>query len=120
MKIILISDYNGLGKAGDLIDVKPGFARNMLLPKGLALKASKKNWESLYSGLEIMNEPDKRDEEKKLAFDKTPKVFQLLRKFIVTSTRSGLLVIDQKRAHQRVLYEKFLSSIKTRMYNRNR
>ena len=26
MKIILISDYNGLGKAGDLIDVKPGFA----------------------------------------------------------------------------------------------
>ena len=43
MKIILISDYNGLGKAGDLLDVKPGFARNMLLPKGLALRASKKN-----------------------------------------------------------------------------
>ena len=43
MKIILISDYNGLGKAGDLIDVKPGFARNRLLPKGLALRASKKN-----------------------------------------------------------------------------
>ena len=43
MKIILISDYNGLGKAGDLIDVKPGFARNRLLPQGLALRASKKN-----------------------------------------------------------------------------
>ena len=43
MKIILVSDYNGLGKAGDLIDVKPGFARNRLLPKGLALRASKKN-----------------------------------------------------------------------------
>ena len=43
MKIILISDYNGLGKAGDLIDVKPGFARNRLLPGGLALIASKKN-----------------------------------------------------------------------------
>lgn len=43
MKIILISDYTGLGKAGDLIDVKPGFARNKLLPKGLALRASKKN-----------------------------------------------------------------------------
>ena len=43
MKIILISDYNGLGKAGDLIDVKPGFARNRLLPAGLALIASKKN-----------------------------------------------------------------------------
>ena len=44
MKIILISDYNGLGKAGDLIDVKPGFARNRLLPGGLALIASKKKY----------------------------------------------------------------------------
>jgi len=43
MKIILISDYEGLGKAGELIDVKPGFARNSLLPNGFALRASKKN-----------------------------------------------------------------------------
>ena len=43
MKIILISDYEGLGKAGDLVDVKPGFARNRLLPNGFALRASKKN-----------------------------------------------------------------------------
>ena len=43
MKIILISDYEGLGKAGDLIDVKPGYARNKLLPNGFALRASKKN-----------------------------------------------------------------------------
>ena len=43
MKIILTSDYEGLGKAGELINVKPGFARNKLLPSGLALRASKKN-----------------------------------------------------------------------------
>ena len=43
MKIILISDYEGLGKAGDLVDVKPGFARNRLLPNGFALRASNKN-----------------------------------------------------------------------------
>ena len=43
MKIILMSDYEGLGKAGELIDVKPGFARNKLLPNGFALRASKKN-----------------------------------------------------------------------------
>ena len=77
-------------------------------------RASKSNWESLYSGLELPNETDKRDEELKLAFEQTPKVFQLLRKFIVTTTRSGLLVIDQQRAHQRVLYEKFLTSITKR------
>tara|TARA_A200000113_G_scaffold160028_1_gene144747 strand:- start:660 stop:2444 length:1785 start_codon:yes stop_codon:yes gene_type:complete len=76
-------------------------------------KASKSNWESLYSGLEMPND-NSADEELKLAIEQTPKVFQLLRKFIVTSTRSGLLVIDQQRAHQRVLYEKFLSSITKR------
>ena len=73
-------------------------------------KASKSSWESLYSGLEMPND-NSADEELKLAIDEAPKVFQLLRKFIVTSTRSGLLVIDQQRAHQRVLYEKFLTSI---------
>jgi DNA mismatch repair protein MutL len=38
----------------------------------------------------------------------------LLRKFVVTTTRSGLLIIDQQRAHQRVLYEKFLTSLTKR------
>ena len=33
----------GFGKAGELIDVKPGFARNKLIPNGFALRASKKN-----------------------------------------------------------------------------
>ena len=77
-------------------------------------KSSKKNWESLYSGLEMPTESSNLQEELKFSIDQAPKVFQLLRKFIVTSTRSGLLVIDQKRAHQRVLYEKFLSSITKR------
>jgi DNA mismatch repair protein MutL len=76
-------------------------------------KASKSSWESLYSGLEMPND-NNADEELKLAIEQAPKVFQLLRKFIVTTTRSGLLVIDQQRAHQRVLYEKFLTSITKR------
>ena len=42
MKIILILDYEGLGKAGDLIDVKPGFARNKLFLKGLHLEHPRK------------------------------------------------------------------------------
>lgn len=78
-------------------------------------KVSKSNWESLYSGLEMPNEATNSiDQELKLSIDQAPKVFQLLRKFVVTTTRSGLLVIDQQRAHQRVLYEKFLSSITKR------
>ena len=76
-------------------------------------KVSKSNWERLYSGLEGPND-NNTDEDLKLAIKQAPKVFQLLRKFIVTTTRSGLLIIDQQRAHQRVLYEKFLTSITKR------
>ena len=43
MDVILLIDYNSLGKAGDVVKVKPGFARNMLIPKGIALRASSRN-----------------------------------------------------------------------------
>lgn len=36
MKIILTQEVTDLGQAGDIVDVKPGFARNYLLPRGLA------------------------------------------------------------------------------------
>ncbi|MCP4977364.1 MAG: DNA mismatch repair endonuclease MutL [Maribacter sp.] len=37
--------------------------------------------------------------------------FQLRRKYIVTTIKSGMVVIDQSRAHQRILYEQFLKNI---------
>ena len=43
MEMILLKDYDGLGEAGDVINVKPGFARNKLIPEGIALRASKRN-----------------------------------------------------------------------------
>ena len=82
--------------------------------EGSRLKTTKSSWESLYSGLEIPNDPFPLDNSLKMAIEEAPKVFQLLRKFIVTSTRSGLLIIDQQRAHQRVLYEKFLIGVTKR------
>ncbi len=39
MKIILRKDYEGLGKAGETVTVKDGYARNFLIPQGIALKA---------------------------------------------------------------------------------
>jgi len=41
VRIILLQDHEGLGSAGDQQDVKDGYARNYLIPKGIALKADK-------------------------------------------------------------------------------
>ncbi|MBN1474077.1 MAG: 50S ribosomal protein L9 [Syntrophaceae bacterium] len=43
MKVILRKKVPSLGKAGDLIKVNDGYARNYLIPKGLAIEADKKN-----------------------------------------------------------------------------
>lgn len=43
MKVILKEDVHGLGRAGQTINVKDGYARNYLLPRGLALIADEKN-----------------------------------------------------------------------------
>ena len=43
MDIILLQDVDTLGTAGDIINVKPGYARNFLFPKGLAVRSSKRN-----------------------------------------------------------------------------
>ena len=43
MKIILTEDVERLGGAGEIVDVKDGFARNFLFPRELALAASKSN-----------------------------------------------------------------------------
>ncbi|MCP4482537.1 MAG: 50S ribosomal protein L9 [bacterium] len=43
MEVILLDNLKGLGVIGDIKEVKAGYARNFLFPKGLALAATKKN-----------------------------------------------------------------------------
>jgi large subunit ribosomal protein L9 len=45
MQIILLERIEKLGQMGDLVNVKPGYARNYLLPQGKALRANKVNME---------------------------------------------------------------------------
>ncbi|WP_396603247.1 DNA mismatch repair endonuclease MutL [Algibacter sp. R77976] len=84
------------------------------------------SWESLYVGLESKGNDSKSDftevqfeseEHTASIFDddkqveKTHTTYQLHKKYIVSSIKSGMLVIDQHRAHQRVLYEDFLKNL---------
>ncbi len=45
MEVVLLERIPRLGQMGDVVDVRPGFARNFLLPQGKALRASKANLE---------------------------------------------------------------------------
>jgi len=71
MKIILTTNIKKLGKIGDLVNVKNGYARNFLLPKKMALRQNKKNLE-YYEGIkeEIkIKENDKLEQAKKTIED---------------------------------------------------
>jgi large subunit ribosomal protein L9 len=43
MQVILLERVEKLGRIGDIVDVKPGYARNFLLPRGKALRATEAN-----------------------------------------------------------------------------
>lgn len=47
MQIILKEDVKNLGRIGDIVQVKDGYARNFLIPKGLAVEANTKNIKTL-------------------------------------------------------------------------
>ena len=71
MKVILTTNIKKLGKIGDLVKVKDGFARNYLIPNKMALRENKKNLEFYEKIKDEMNEKEKLklEEAKKLILD---------------------------------------------------
>ncbi len=65
MKVILLKDLKGTGKNGDIVNVSDGYARNMLIPKNIAIEATKANVRSLEKKQE--QEAEKIAEEKQKA-----------------------------------------------------
>jgi len=61
MKVILRSDVERLGRTGEVVTVKPGYARNYLFPRGLALEASNRAVELI----EVEKKRDVKLQEKK-------------------------------------------------------
>ena len=88
-------------------------------------KGGTNNWESLYVGLD--NENSKSENVELIQYESAAissslfdhissekthnKIYQFQRKYIVNPIKSGLLFIDQNRAHQRILYEQFLTNM---------
>ncbi|UWR06034.1 MULTISPECIES: 50S ribosomal protein L9 [Ruegeria] len=66
MQVILLERVAKLGQMGDVVDVKPGYARNFLLPQGKALSASEANiasFEAQKAQLEARNLETKKEAE---------------------------------------------------------
>lgn len=64
MKVILRQNHETLGKLGEIVDVKPGYARNYLIPKNIALQATPQNmkvFEQQKKRQEIQQLKDQKD-----------------------------------------------------------
>ena len=64
MQVILRTDFESLGKVGDLVQVKPGYARNFLIPRGIAFAATKSNLSRLDQERKILQMRDLKERRK--------------------------------------------------------
>ncbi len=82
---------------------------------------NQKNWEKLYDApknFEQKEEIKYQDTENKLIPDSrliNEKIFQYKQRFIVTVVASGMMLIDQNRAHERILYEEYLQVLENQV-----
>jgi DNA mismatch repair protein MutL len=74
-------------------------------------KKQKEAWTDVLSGVQIVSTSQPIQKEALMQVPQSTRVFQLFLKYIVCPLQTRMLLIDQARAHQRVLYERFLSSI---------
>ena len=84
-------------------------------------KSVDEQWEQLYEGLkdqdEVVQEASIFDSEveentpRQILAEKSPAHYQYKGKYVMTAVKSGLMIIDQHRAHVRVLYERYLEQL---------
>ena len=73
-------------------------------------------WDTLYSGLDTQPSPDHTmlfpetpSSDEGLIEEKSPVHYQYKGRFIMTAVKSGLMIVDQHRAHTRILYEEYIN-----------
>ena len=84
MIVILLKDVKGTGKAGEIVKVSDGFARNMLIPRGMAKEATDGNVRSLEKAKAVQAQ---KDADAKAAAEKLAE--ELKEKEIIIRTKGG-------------------------------
>lgn len=84
MKVILLEDVKNVGKKGDIINAKDGYARNFLFPKNLAIEATPVNLKNLEAAQK------QREKKEKEAYTEAKKLEEELMKLtVVIKTKTG-------------------------------
>lgn len=76
--------------------------------------SNKANWEKLYESIRAETEQHQKPAEKDrevIHVEEGSQVFQLHGKYILSPIKSGLMIVDQQGAHERILYEQYVNSI---------
>jgi large subunit ribosomal protein L9 len=89
VQVILREELPNLGTIGDVVKVKPGYARNYLLPRGLAVEASVRNLHQLEHQKRVI--ADKRLREQKSAAAVADKLAAVKMRFEVRAGEDGKL-----------------------------
>lgn len=102
---------------------KPGSSGGSYTKPSPSEKKKLEHWEDLYEGAQLKLKPEEQNHTDFIKrvdlYAQSPeqftgkKILQLKQKYILTPVKSGLMVIDQKRAHERILYEKFMEVLKS-------
>jgi DNA mismatch repair protein MutL len=75
------------------------------------------SWESLYTSVDTTDAQQNESLFEHQQDEKTQKTFQVQRKYVMSLIKSGVVLINQSLAHQRILYEQFLESITVKEAN---
>lgn len=78
-------------------------------------KNNRQNWESLFEGFKNTDAPEQPEQSKMQEIQRETldfQSFQLNNKYIVTAYNNNVLIVDQQRAHERIVYEHYLRSKK--------
>jgi large subunit ribosomal protein L9 len=89
MQVILREEVSNLGTIGDVVKVKPGYARNYLLPRGLAIEASGRNLKEVEHQKRVV--ADKRLREQKTAGAVADKLAAVTLSFTLRAGEEGKL-----------------------------
>ena len=89
MKVILLQDVKGTGKAGEVANVSDGYARNMLFKKNLAVEATDKNMKAL--------EKKRAEEAAEYAANKAEAEKKQLNKNLERNFRSDSVVAQEQK-----------------------